>query len=117
MIPAQVSMYHKYNALVREGDYYRIASYSENHDYDCYGVISKDKQEALFTYIQVLNRMNQHSRKIYFRGLDPNMKYRIEGEEGSYTGEVLMKAGYLVQNLWGDFKGRLIHIIKEDWRK
>lgn len=27
MIPEQVSMYHKYNDLVREGDYYRVASY------------------------------------------------------------------------------------------
>ena len=30
MIPERVSMYHKYNDLVREGDYYRVASYREN---------------------------------------------------------------------------------------
>ena len=112
MIPEQVAMYHKYNDLVREGDYYRVASYSENRYFDCYGVVRKDKKEALFTFIQVINRANYHSRKIYFKGLDPDMSYRIEGEEGVYTGEVLMKAGYLIQNLWGDFQGRLIHIIQ-----
>ncbi len=42
MIPEQVAMYHKYSDLVREGDYYRIASYAENHFYDCYEVVSKD---------------------------------------------------------------------------
>ncbi len=112
MIPEQVAMYHKYNDLVREGDYYRIASYSENHYYDCYGVVSKDKKEALYTYVQVMNRANYHSRKLCFKGLDPEKKYVIEGEDGVYTGDVLMKAGYLVQNLWGDFKGRLIHIVE-----
>ena len=112
MIPEQVAMYHKYNDLVREGDYYRIASYSENNYYDCYGVVSKDKKEALFTFVQVINRANYHSRRICFKGLDPEKKYVIEGEEVEYTGDVLMKAGYLIQNPWGDFKGRLIHIVE-----
>ena len=112
MIPEQVAMYHKYNDLVREGDYYRIASYRENHYFDCYGVVKKDKTEALFTFVQVLNRPNYHSRRILFQGLDPEKNYRIEGEEGVYTGDVLMKAGYLVQNMWGDFKARLIHLME-----
>lgn len=33
-IPAQTAMYHKYNDLVREGDYFRLASASENQMYD-----------------------------------------------------------------------------------
>ena len=111
MIPEQVKMYHKYNDLVREGDYYRLESYYDNHMFDAYGVVSKDKKEALYTFVQVLGRANYHSRRIYLRGLDPEKKYVIEGEEGVYTGDVLMKAGYLVQNLWGDFKSRLIHVV------
>ena len=39
-IPQQVAMYHKYNDLVRNGDYYRLASYSTNHLYDCYEIVS-----------------------------------------------------------------------------
>ena len=112
VIPEQVAMYHKYNDLVREGDYYRLASYSENYYFDCYGVVSKDQTEALYTFVQVLARPNYHSRRIYFKGLNSDMNYQIEGEEGTYTGDVLMKAGYLVQNLQGDFKSRLIHIVK-----
>lgn len=111
-IPQQVAMYHKYNDLVREGDYYRIASYAENHYFDCYGVVSKDKKEALYTFIQVLNRPNYHSRRICLQGLAPEKFYRIEGEEGEYSGEVLMKAGLNIQNLWGDFKGKLLHLLE-----
>lgn len=110
MIPEQTAMYHKYNDLVREGDYYRIASYRENHFYDCYGVVGKDRKEALYTFVQVLNRPNHHSRRIYLRGLDPDKFYQIEGEEGVYSGDVLMKAGYLVSNMWGDYRSRLIHL-------
>ena len=112
MIPEQVAMYHKYNDLIREGDYYRIASYGENHYFDCYGVVSKDKKEALYTFVQVLGRPNCRSRRIYFKGLDPDVRYRVEGEEEVYLGDVLMKAGYLVRDLHGDFKSRLIHIVE-----
>ncbi len=42
--------------------------------------------------------------------LTPEKVYEMEGEEGTYTGEILMKAGINIQNPWGDFKGRLIHL-------
>ena len=109
-IPGQTAMYHKYNDLVREGDYYRIASYAENHYFDCWGVVSKDRCEALYTFIQVLNRPNYHSRRIRLKGLDPEKTYRIEGEERTYRGELLMKAGINLANPEGDFRGRLIHL-------
>ena len=112
MIPGQVAMYHKYNDLVRAGDYYRIASYQENHLYDCYMVVAKDQSEALVTFVQVMGRANSHSRRILLKGLCPQKTYRIEGEERTYKGSTLMNAGILVENLWGDYKGKLIHILE-----
>ncbi len=112
LIPEQVKMYHAYNDLVREGDYYRIASYSENHKYDCYMVVSKDKKEALVTFVQVMMRPNYHSRRICLKGLDPQKNYRIEGQERIYSGEAMMYAGIQVENPWGDFRGRLFHIVE-----
>ncbi len=112
MIPDQVKMYHKYNDLVRTGDYYRLASYSENRKYDCYMVVSKDQSEALVTFVQVMMRPNYHSRNIRLKGLNPDKNYRIEGEERIYSGEALMYAGIQVQNPWGDFRGTLIHVVE-----
>ena len=112
MIPDQVAMYHKYNDLVRTGDYYRIASYRENRMYDCYMVVAKDKSEALVTFVQVMGRPNSHSRRILLKGLCPDKKYRIEGEDRTYLGSTLMQAGILVGNMWGDYKGKLIHIVE-----
>ena len=120
MIPAQTAMYHKYNDLVREGDYYRIAHYAENHYYDCYEVVAKDKSESLVTYIQVLNRPNSHSRRIRIPGLDLQAVYVIENIEDwpeiaqtEYRGDALQFAGINIPPLWGDFKGRLLHLVRK----
>ncbi|MCM1103916.1 MAG: alpha-galactosidase [Clostridium sp.] len=112
LIPEQVKMYHAYNDLVRTGDYYRLASYSENHKFDCYMVVSKDQKEALVTFIQVMMRPNYHSRRIRLKGLDAKKNYRIEGEERMYSGEALMYAGIQIENPWGDYKGKLLHILE-----
>lgn len=112
MIPKQVEMYHKYNDLVRSGDYYRIASYRENGYYDCWQVVSKDGKQALVTFVQVLGRANYHSRRLILQGLESDSEYRIEGTQQCYRGDVLMQCGLPIQNLWGDFRSCLIHLEK-----
>ncbi len=115
MIPKQVEAYHKYSDLIRRGDYYRIASYQENHFYDCWQVVSKDKEEVLLTFIQVLNRPNYHGRIICFRGLDEHKAYQISYNGNVYNGKILkgstlMNAGILLENLYTDFAGIQIYL-------
>ena len=114
MIPEQVSMYHKYNDLVREGDYYRVASYGENGLYDCWMVVAKDKSEALVTYVQVLGRPNMHSRKIKLLGLYAAADYRLDGTDEVYGGDLLMNAGMLVEDMRGDYMSRLYHFVLDN---
>lgn len=114
MIPGQIENYHKYSGLVRNGDYYRIASYRENHSYDCFMVVAKDKSEALVTYVSVLNRPNHHSRCIKLQGLDDDKIYRIDGDDKTYRGATLKKAGIMMECLWGDYQSKLVHIKEED---
>ena len=116
MIREQTRMYHKYHPLVREGDYYRIASYEENHVYDCWEVVSKDQEEALVTFVQVLSQANFKSRKIRLKGLNPEMDYRLEQTGQIYGGDVLMYAGFLVQREHRDFASRIFHFVKEPSR-
>ena len=111
-IPGQIAAYKKYASLIREGDYYRIASYQENHRYDCYEIVSKDKTEAVVFFIQVLNEPNYRSRKLRLQGLDPDVTYVIEGK--IYLGETLMSAGLLLQRMWGDFQAQIIDVRKYD---
>ncbi len=121
-VEEQVKMYHQFQPLVREGDYYRIASWGDNHKYDCWQVVSKDKQEALMTYVQVLAEPNWHSRKIRLKGLDPEAEYRLEiigaeAKEGQaltgrvYKGAFLMYGGLLLPRMEGDFTSTVIHLL------
>ena len=109
MVPQQVEMYHKYNDLVREGDYYRLASYRENHVFDSYMVVSKDKKEALVTYVQVLAQPNMHSRKLRLAGLDEERTYRLETGE-VFEGDILMNEGMLILPVMGDYQSKLYHL-------
>lgn len=109
-IPEQVQTYHKYNDLIRNGDYYRIASYTENHSHDCYGVVAKDKTEALITFVQVLGRANYHSRRIRIPGLAPEKRYQVEGTGEVFYGDTLMRAGLSLPNMMGDFQSTLIFL-------
>ena len=114
VIPEQVALYHKYNDLVREGDYYRIASYRENGLYDCWMVVEKDKSEALVTYVQVLGKPNVHSRKIKLLGLDEAADYRLDGTDKVYGGDLLMNAGLLIEKMCGDYMSRLYHFVLDN---
>ncbi len=109
MIPKQVELYHKYNDLIRRGDYYRLNNYSENHEFDGWQVVSKDKDETLVTFIQVLGRPNYHSRRIKLKGLDCEKLYENQETGEILSGAALMNAGINLTGLYGDFKGKLIH--------
>ncbi len=112
-VKEQVARYHKYNDLVRNGDYYRIASFRENGHYDCYMVAAKDKSEALVTYVQVRAKANAKSIKLRLEGLKPDTVYRLEGSSEHYTGDMLTKGGFLFGGFWGDADSRLYHFIAE----
>ena len=118
LIPHQVELYKKYSDLVRTGDYWRIASYSQNHEYDCWMSLSKDKKRALVTFVQVFNHPNYKTRFIKIQGLEENKKYKISFPDENQndfpviemTGLTIKNAGIPVKRDWGDFNAKLIYI-------
>lgn len=121
MIPEQVALYHKYNDLVREGDYYRIASAAENHLYDCWQVVSGDRKESLVTWVQVMCGPGRQSHMVRLKGLDENAVYRVGGAEGTegetellLSGDCLMHAGLRIPDRKGDFVGQMFHLIRTE---
>lgn len=107
-VKSQVENYHKYNDLIREGDYYRLASAAENRYYDSWMIVEKDKSRALLFCVHVLAEANAKSRFLRLSGLDPEKRYLVEGK--AYTGRTLMHAGLRIPAVFGDFKSRLIEI-------
>lgn len=107
-VKCQVEKYHKYNDLIREGDYYRLASAEENGYYDSWMIADKDRSRALVFYVQVRARANAKSRFVRLAGLDEKKCYAVDGTV--YAGSALMQAGVRIPAEFGDFKSRLIEI-------
>lgn len=110
MIPGQVELYHRFNDLIREGEYYRLASYSENYLYDAWMVSSKDAKEALVTFVNVDRLANVKSVHIRLQGLNPDFVYEDTGTGRTYGGDVLMYAGFSFEQMWGDYRSKIVHL-------
>ena len=111
LVKKQTADYHKYNELIREGDYYRLASIAENGRYDSWMIVEKTKKKALVFYVQGMAAANGKSRFVKLKGLKAQSRYRIDGKE--YSGSVLMQAGLKVAQEFGDFKSR-IFLVEEN---
>lgn len=109
-IPLQVELYHKYNKLIRCGDYYRIASFRENRKFDFFGVVSKDKTEALYIFVRGMAKANDRTNFVRLKGLSSEKRYNVEGLEKVYSGDVLSKVGIPVELRNGDFESKLIYV-------
>lgn len=110
-IPGQIAEFKRYNHLMREGDQYRIGNMFSDTTWDAWIFVSKDKAEALFTFVQVLARPNYPCRRIKLKGLDPSAKYKDEATGEIHSGSALMNAGVNVA-VDGDFKSVKMHFIK-----
>lgn len=111
-VKIQIRKYHRYSDLIREGDYFRLESVSENGLYDSWMIVAKDKTRALLFYVQVLARANVKSRFLRLEGLDENKYYSADGKK--YAGRTLMKAGIRISSEPGDFRSRLIELNTAD---
>lgn len=111
IIPTQIVDYKKYSHLVREGDLYRLGNSADNGLWDCWMFVSKDKSEALLTYVQQYVTPNYPAPVIRLRGLDSDAVYDADGR--ALTGSALMNCGLAMEKLWGDYKSRLVHIKKK----
>ena len=82
--------------------------------------VAKDKNEALFEFVQVLARPNERSRRIKLKGLEENAFYYEESEPDKLiSGAALMNAGINIAKIWngdgvyGDFASKILHFIRK----
>ena len=89
----QIGRYRKYYALITEGDYYRLTNPYEFAEYVAWEHVSQDKKEALLSLVLTERESNDAQRYVKAKGLIPQMHYRVEGMEGTFSGQLLMSAG------------------------
>ncbi len=108
MIPGQLENYKKYGPVFHDGDYYRIASYGENQEYDAVLAVSKDKKTAVLDYIHVMSRQRRRAVLLPLRGLDEEALYRSSETGEIRSGAAWMYGGMVMPCMTGDFAGKLI---------
>lgn len=117
-IKKQVEMYHSLNPLVREGTYYRISSCSdltkgnEKNKSFAWMNVSSDKKEALLTHVQERGGANERSVVLKLKGLSEDAVYKLS-DGRSFTGDELMKIGFVTDKIYGDGASKLYHFIAE----
>ena len=109
-IRRQIEVYHQYHELICQGDYYRLPSQAEGRDYDCYMVVSKDKSQALISFVRTNVRLNYPEERIYLRGLSEEKLYRLSDRETTISGSVLMKVGLEVNGAEGEYQSKQIYL-------
>ena len=108
MIPEQLRLYHTYGDVFRTGDYYRLASFAENGEFDALMAVSKDRRTAVLVYVQVLSRERQPVQVVYPQGLEEGLRYRSRETGDVHSGAGWMYGGMALPRMSGDFLGQLI---------
>lgn len=108
LIRKQISEYHAYTELIREGDYYRLLSWQQNGGADAWMVVDKKREKALVWCVSVLNRPGSRGFFLRLKGLDTKKIYRMEGRE--YKGDILMNCGIRIKPADKDFMSRLFYV-------
>lgn len=89
----QVEAYKKNYPLIVYGDYYRLTNPYTFSEYVAWEHVSPGRDEALISLVLTEKEANDAQRYVKAKGLNPRMQYRVDGMEGSLSGQALMSAG------------------------
>lgn len=109
IVKKQICYFKKHQKLIHNGLYYRLNKPNENN-YTSWQFVSKDLKESLVNIVITKVEANRLNLNIKLKGLCPNKKYIIENEDRIYTGSMLMNAGIVIKNPFGDFPAYQFYI-------
>ena len=108
----QIGRFRQAADLIRRGDYYRLSPPGADGVPAAWAHVSPDRREALVSVVAGSTRAARPFRTLRLKGLDPALRYRVNGGE-SCPGDVLMAAGYPLPAPRGDYQSFQLHLIAE----
>lgn len=97
----QVERYKRIRETVMFGDLYRLINPFEERS-AAWMYVSESKEKAVAFYFNKLARPNSEIRRIKLKGLNPTVKYEIDGKV--YSGSTLMNFGLYLPEYEKDFE-------------
>lgn len=118
-IKQQINWYKAHRDLLLKGTFYRLKSPFDNASSEtAWGVVSKDKNEALVGYYKILEKTTHLPPNLKVHGLDNDKFYNLVGTDYVYNGLELKQLGVDINSnllnilgLYDDFKGDFSSII------
>ena len=122
----QIAMYHRFERLIRQGDYFRLTE--DTRPYTGWEFVSPDRREALVSIVITELEANSGFPYLKLQGLDPEKLYTAEccggalfgadgpltGAQGPFSGAALMYGGYVFDVMLGDFPGCQVYFREAD---
>lgn len=90
----QIAVYDKNWDLFQNGDYYRLNSPFENHDFTAWSYVSEDKSRASLSVVYTDLHGNGKPLRVKLKGLQKDAAYDVDGV--TYTGTALMQGGLVL---------------------
>ena len=112
-IPGQIAKFRRFHPLMSRGDQYRLGNLFKDDSFDAWVFVSKDKTEALLTYVQILGKPNGIPKRIRVKGLDAAKRYFCEETGQTLSGQTLMSCGIDI-SLHGDFVSKTFYFKAEE---
>lgn len=124
-IRSQIRQYHRFQDLIREGDYYRLRS--SGSGFAAWQQVSRDKTEVLLSCVLTEVMANPKPLHLKLKGLDSGSRYILrsaciygcnttlpENARRIFTGAELMCGGYTLPIMFGDYPSAQLFWEKEE---
>lgn len=104
-IRRQIRDFKGHQALIAQGNYYRLTNAMTDDYYTAWQFAAKDQSKALLNVVVIDPKPNAYPIHLRLKGLDPDAMYREAGSGKCYLGAALMYGGYTLPILLGDYPG------------
>lgn len=105
----QNKRFKKYGPLIHNGRYYRLSN-PMTDKFAIWSFVSENSGEVLVHGMIFRTEPNMTRYPVKLRGLIPDKKYVVDGDNTIYTGKALMEGGILLPKPWGDFFPIELHL-------
>lgn len=109
-IRRQIETYKIHYDLINYGDYYRLTSPFQDNAYTAWQQVSADRREALVNVVLGCTHAASPFRTLRLKGLNPVLQYQINMTGPLHSGEALMKAGYPLPQVQGDYPAMQLYL-------